>query len=249
MKEKPYLLFGLLSRPWTTYSIEAGVAYVRTWPRGKISIPLADAKFEAPNSLLNFGSITISSGGESIEWTRVKRRSQVLEMLERARAGLPLHGQIEQTPRDERKPPEGVVFGCKLIKVQPVPSYFFAPLYEFTFNHLAFSTTSLSASPQEAVGRWVQKGEILRTWRFPTHPDGCIWCTIGAHEVVEFRFRSPVSGLVLHAGSAISTSDYPESPVVIVLLPEGDEVINSHDSSLDDFVMAADQCGKELFRS
>ena len=86
MKTHPYLILGLGSRPWTTYSIENGVAYTRTWPNESRSIPLADAKFDASNSVLDFGTISIQSGGDRLEWTNVKERSKVLRALEIARS-------------------------------------------------------------------------------------------------------------------------------------------------------------------
>jgi hypothetical protein len=88
MQMHPYLFFGLGSRFWTAYRISSGIAYSETWLSGKSSIPLAGAKFETNGTVLPFGHITIRSGGESLQLRRVKKKSSVLDALDRSRLGL-----------------------------------------------------------------------------------------------------------------------------------------------------------------
>lgn len=79
MQIKPYFLFGLGTWPWTTYRIENGKVYKETWPSGKTSMSLTDAKIEKPSAWFDRGTITITAARgntvDRLDLTDIRNRS------------------------------------------------------------------------------------------------------------------------------------------------------------------------------
>jgi hypothetical protein len=81
----PYLFAGLGSRPWTTYRVEDGYAYVDRWFGGPKFMPLTKASIECDESLtarLGFGNVKIvAESGAVQEWAKVPNLRRAYDVL------------------------------------------------------------------------------------------------------------------------------------------------------------------------
>ena len=155
MKIKPLFSF------FTTYGVEAGIAYTETWPLGKKSVPLQQAMFEP----LSLSSIKISSSGNELIWDRLADRKGVMAALEAEREkamNFIVHRQAGMQLQSNS--------GTFIKKNEPIVSsetvYLSDGHYE-SVNAVAFSPSGkllASISSDYTIKVWsVETGRLLRT--------------------------------------------------------------------------------------